>query len=144
MARRLTATRRRGAPAFAAIVLAALLGAGLAAATGTPNPGGTPKAAHAQKAAAITDDNVAARVVAARTKADHEALAAYFKAKAASEDARIAHYDQLFRAYMQLKGKEVEAMQRHARALLKAARMSQQRDLLLGAAHRNMAFENAD
>lgn len=104
--------------------------------------GNTPKAARPAKADAITDASVAERVLAARSKADHEALAAYYKGKAAAEDARIAHFDQLFRAYMKLEGTRVEPMQRHARALLKAARMSKQRYEQLAQAHLNLVWED--
>jgi hypothetical protein len=100
----------------------------------------TPKP-EAPKSASVTDATVAERVLSARTKADEEALAAYYKAKAAAEEPRIAHFDQLFRAYLQLSGKKVEPMQRLARSLLKAARMSKQRYELLSQAHRTLALE---
>lgn len=90
---------------------------------------------------AITNATVAARVVAARTKADQLALADYYFAQARAEEPRIAYYDQLFRAYMRLEGKEAEPLQRRARALLKAARMSKQQAELLGSAHRNLAWD---
>jgi hypothetical protein len=93
-------------------------------------------------ALAVTDANVADRVLSARTKADQLALADYYKAKAATEDARIAHFDQLFRAYMKMEGKVAEPLQRQARALLKAARMSKQRYELLSQGHRTRAFED--
>jgi hypothetical protein len=111
------------------LFIAAPAGAGL-----TPKPKPT--------ALAVTDANVAERVLSARTQADQLALADYYKAKAAAEDARVAHFDQLFRAYMKMEGKVAEAYQRQARALLKAARMSKQRYELLSQAHRNRAFED--
>ena len=89
----------------------------------------------------VTDANVAERVLAARTKADQEALADYYKAKAAAEEPRIAHFEHLFRTYMGLHGRWAEPMQRHARALLKAARMSKQRYEQLAMTHRNLAWE---
>lgn len=133
-----------------------LLSAALAFAGTTPRPGGstakppgaTPKARGAPpkpgaaKASPITDANVAERVLSARSKADQEALYDYYKAKAAAEEPRIAHFDQLFRAYMKMEGRWAEPMQRHARALLKAARMSKQRYELLAQTHRNLAWED--
>jgi uncharacterized protein YcbK (DUF882 family) len=119
------------------VAMALLLVASSATAGSTPKP-----AAAARPTAAVTDANVAERVLAARTKADHEALAAYYKAKAKAEDPSIAHYDQLFRAYMKLEGKRVEPLQRQARALLKAARMFQKHYALLAQAHLNMAWED--
>lgn len=141
---------RRAAAVAVTLLSVALLGAGT-----TPKPGGTPRTGGtppksgaaaakpgATKAGPITDTNVAERVLAARTKADQEALYAYYKAKAAAEEPRIAYFDQLFRAYMQMKGRWAEPMQRHARALLKAARVSKQRYELLALTHRNLAWED--
>ncbi len=116
--------------------MAGALAVAVAAAANTPKAGRTPRAD------AVTDATVAARVAAARSKADHEALAAYYQVKAAAEEARIAHFDQLFRTYMKLEGKPVEPLQRHARALLKAARMSKQRYALLAQAHLNLVWED--
>jgi hypothetical protein len=144
--------RRRAALIAVSLLSMTLVGAAASPKPGgtTPKPGGTtPKAGGAPakpggaaKVAPITDANVAERVLSARSKADQEALYDYYKAKAAAEEPRIAHFDQLFRAYMQMKGRWAEPMQRHARALLKAARMSKQRYELLALAHRNLAWED--
>jgi hypothetical protein len=127
--------RRRAAVVLLTAVWLASIGAG----GKTPKP--APTAKHAP---AVTDADVAARVLSARTKADHEALAAYYKAKAKAEEPSIEHYDQLFRAYMKLEGKRVEPLQRQARMLLKGARMLKQRYELLAQAHLNMAWEDHD
>jgi hypothetical protein len=89
----------------------------------------------------VTDANVADRVVAARTTADHNALAAYYTQKASAEVPRIAYYEQLLRAYMQLEGKQSQPLQRQARLLLKGARMSQKHYSLLAEAHRTMGSQ---
>ena len=127
----------------ATVGIIGLLAASLATAatSSTPRKAVTTPKATAPKAVPVTDATVAERVLSARTKADEEALADYYKAKAAAEEPRIAHFEQLFRAYMQLGGKKVEPMQRHARSLLKAARMSKQRYELLSQAHRTIAWE---
>jgi hypothetical protein len=122
-------------------LLAALLSAGAATATGTPAAPGSSKAGVPAKAGPVTDANVAERVRTAYTRADQAALGAYYKAKAAAEAARIAHFDQLFRAYMKVEGKEAQPLQRHARALLKAARLSQQQYALLAQAHLNISWK---
>src|SRR5262245_50222520 len=102
----------------------------------------TPKSKSAGRSVPVTDANVAERVLSAHSRADQLAIADYYKAKAAAEEPRIAHFDALFRAYMKLQGKVAEPLQRQARALLKAARMSKQRYELLAQAHRNRAFED--
>lgn len=91
--------------------------------------------------AMVTDENVAERVLSAHSKEDQLALADYYKAKAEAEDPRIDHFDKLFRAYMKVEGKMAEPLQRQSRQLLKAARMSKQRYLLLSQAHRTIAWE---
>jgi len=116
------------------VLATALLSAALVGAGTTPKPRST------AKAAPVTDANVAERVLSARTRSDNEALAAYYKAKAAAEEPRIEHFDQLFRAYMKLEGRWAEPLQRQARALLKAARMSKQRYLYLAQDHLDQAW----
>lgn len=134
--------RRAGAIAVTLLSLA-LLGAGTPHVSGkTPKAGAAAAKPDTAKTAPITDANVAERVLSARSKADQEALYDYYKAKAAAEESRIAHFDQLFRAYMKMEGRWAEPMQRHARALLKAARMSKQRYELLALTHRNLAWED--
>jgi len=125
---------RRGAAALGAALAAVALAAVIALGAGaTPKLGPT-------KPAPITDANVAEHVLSARTKADNEALAAYYKAKAAAEEPRVEHYDQLFHAYMKLEGRWAEPLQRHARDLLKAARMAKKHYELLAQAHLNQAW----
>lgn len=124
------------------VLAAALLIAATVHAAPTPKPHRPTKVTGTPKPAAVTDANVVDHVLGARTKADHEALAAYYKAQALAEDSRIAHYEQLFRAYMRLEGPKVEPLQRQARMLLKAARMSKRHDELLAQAHLNLAWTN--
>jgi len=134
--------RRRGSRAVCASALAFLLVAPAAHAAGTPVPAATPRRG-TPSAGPVTDANVAQRVLNARTKADNLALADYYMHKAAAEQSRIDFYDQLFRAYMKLEGKkQVEPLQRHARALLRAARVSKARYELLAQAHRDIAWED--
>ena len=100
--------------------------------------GATPTA---RPRAAVTDADVAERVPIAATVADHRALAAYYRDKAAAEGPRIDYFDRLFRAYKQLDVKTYGAMQRQARELLKAARMSRKYFDLLATAHTTMALK---
>lgn len=125
------------------LLLAALLSSAvLIGASTPPKPlAATPKPKTTPHVAPVTDANVADRVLSAHTKDDQLALADYFKAKAEAEDPRIDHFDKLFRAYMKMEGKLAEPLQRQSRLLLKAARMSKQRYLLLSQAHRTIAWE---
>jgi hypothetical protein len=139
MTRSRRAAIRRAAWVLARTVATVWLSVATADAVATPQPTHPTKRSGPPKAPPVTDANVADRVLAARSKADQQALAAYYKAKAGAEDPRIAHYEQLFRAYMQLEGKPFEPLQRQARALLKAARMSKKYYELLAQAHLTMA-----
>jgi hypothetical protein len=100
------------------------------AATATPAP--------------VTDATVAARLGDIRRKQDHEALAVYYRAKAAAAMPNIEFQEQLLRAYMPLNRKHYEALQGEARALLKAARMTKKHYELLATAHQRMAWEWQD
>src|SRR5579862_7853716 len=132
--------RKRSRPRRMQWLLASVASLLVGAATvrGAPTPRAHPSKAATPKAGPVTDANVADRVVAARTTADHNALAAYYTQKASAEASRIAHYEQLLRAYMQLEGKPSQPLQRQARLLLKGARMSQKHYNLLAEAHRTM------
>ncbi len=128
---------RRARRIVLSVAASVLLGPALAYAK-SPTPKSRPSKTVAPRTAPVTDANVADRVVAARTTADHNALAAYYTQKASAEASRIAHYEQLLRAYMQLEGKPSQPLQRQARLLLKGARMSQKHYNLLAEAHRTM------
>lgn len=112
-----------------ALLLAALLLATTAAAGPiTPGP-------------AVTDANVVERVRHLRTRADQLALANYYAAKAAAEGPRIEFYEQLFRAYKDLEGKQFEPLREQARDLLRAARRTKQHLEILSTAHRNRSLD---
>lgn len=89
---------------------------------------------------AVTDANLAERVRHLQTPAEQLALANYYAAKAAAEGPRIDFYEQLFRAYNDLEGKDYEPLRVQARYLLKAARETRKHLELLATAHRNRSF----
>jgi len=64
---------------------------------------------------AITDDNVAAAVAAAKTPADHQALAAYFTSKAEAAMAKVDAHRQMAAG---LTGKQRENWKMHCNALI--------------------------
>jgi hypothetical protein len=88
----------------------------------------------------VTDANVAERVRTLRTPAEQLALADYYAAKAVAEEPRIEFYEQLFRAYRDLEGRDYEPLRQQARALLKAARQTRKHLELLATAHRHRGF----
>lgn len=73
--------------------------------------------APATHADAITDDNVGAAVAAAKTPADHQALAAYFISKAEAAQAKVEMHRQMA-ANPALGGKAAESWKAHCNSLI--------------------------
>jgi hypothetical protein len=89
---------------------------------------------------AVTDANLAERVRRLQTPAEQMALGDYYAAEADAEAGRILFYEELFRAYNDLPGREYEPYRQRARRLLKAARESREQLDILATAHRNRAM----
>ena len=70
----------------------------------------------AARAADITDDNVASAVAAAKTPADHQALAAYFTTKAEAAQANIEKHEAMAKAFS---GKSQTVMSTHCQSLIR-------------------------
>lgn len=71
----------------------------------------------------ITDDNVAEAVSAAKTASDHQALAAYFTAKADAATAKAGMHQRMAAAFG---GKGRETSQMHCKALVRASKRQAQ------------------
>jgi hypothetical protein len=99
-------TRSRGC--WSAWLTIAVLGAALIAVRIVP--------AHAD---AITEENVTAAVLAAKTPADHQALAAYFTSKAEAAQAEVEKHQQMAKGFS---GKAQARMAEHCDALAKTFR----------------------
>jgi hypothetical protein len=95
--------RARG-KSFLATVLATGLALGLAASI--------------VRADAITDENVDAAVAAAKTPADHQALAAYFTAKSEAAKAEVERHRRMSLAFG---GKQRTSWEAHCNSLMKAS-----------------------
>ena len=63
----------------------------------------------------ITDDNAAAMMAAAKTPAEHEALAAYFTSKAEAAEANVQKQKEM---YHSLSGKTKQNMRMHCKAII--------------------------
>ncbi|MGH7789936.1 MAG: hypothetical protein ACRERC_23920 [Candidatus Binatia bacterium] len=72
--------------------------------------------APAALADAITDDNVAEMVEAAKTPADHEALAAYFNAKSEQALASVKRHEKMSNAFS---GKQRPSWEAHCSGLIR-------------------------
>jgi len=118
-------------PRSLAVVVALLLVA--AAASGYLTPG-----------APVTDATVMARIAHAASPSDELALSEYYYAKAKAEDGRIDATERIFRAYMQLEGKQYEPLREASRKLLRDARYSKKHYEMLASAHHTLALEAAN
>lgn len=73
--------------------------------------------ASAARAAAITDDNVAAAVADAKSAEDHQALAAFFTAKSKAALAEVENHKKMASALG--KGKQAPGWEAHCHSLMK-------------------------
>lgn len=76
-------------------------------------------AAPMARAGAVTDDNVEQALASAKTAADHQALADYFKAKAATANANVALHERMIKG-ARLPGPARERWQEHCNRLVAA------------------------
>ena len=92
--------------------------------------------AQAGAAGPVTDANVVERIAQAKTPAEHQAIALYYKAQAADAAAKVKEHEAMVKAYG---GTGSKTMNRHCETLLKTYR-AQQKDLEgLAKDHEDMA-----
>lgn len=90
-------------------------------------------------AAEITDENVAEHVVTAKTAAEHQALATFFRAKAVEEGERVKRHEKMLAHYKQGGGKPYLHMTQHCEDIIATARKLQKDYEMLAAAHEESA-----
>lgn len=95
-------------------------------------------AATAAVATSITDDNVAAKIEAASSSSDHEALANYFDARAAAAAADGKRHERMRNAYSRGFGKP-HAMRAHCQGLIRSNREASDEFSNLAELHRELA-----
>lgn len=94
----------------------------------------------ARAAGPVTDDNVAERLASAQTAADHEALAAYFRAEAAAAGEKVKlHQAMLASATKKVAGKSWVSWELHCNGLIKMYKDAQKEAEGLAAEHEAMA-----
>ena len=94
-------------------------------------------------AGTVTDSNLAEKSAEAKTKADHEALAAYFQEKAADAGKTVERHQQMYRAVAAGGLKGQSGMGWHCRNAIRTARNLQEAYEELAAEHLRMASEAA-
>jgi hypothetical protein len=74
---------------------------------------------------AVTDDTVAERIASAKTAADHEAIAAYYRAQAAEKAKQVKHHEAMLKSYDNVAGVSKELMRNHCKTLINSYRQEQ-------------------
>jgi hypothetical protein len=74
----------------------------------------------------VTDANVAELTATAKTAADHEALAAYYQAKAAEAAEKVEFHEAMLRSVRKAGSKQYSAMRPHCRTLIRSSRAAQE------------------
>ena len=97
------------------------------------------EAPRAVAADAVTDDTVAERISAAKTAADHEAIAAYYRAQAAEKAKQVQHHEAMLKSYDNVAGVPKELMRNHCETLITTYRRAQQAFEGLAAEHEKLA-----
>jgi hypothetical protein len=93
---------------------------------------------------AVTDENVAERVASAQTAADHEALAAYFRAQAAAAGEKVKlHQNMLSSSAKKVAGKSWVSWEMHCQSLIRSYKNAQKEAEQLAADHERLAKEAA-
>ncbi len=90
---------------------------------------------------AVTRENAPGKLANASSAADHELLAAYFRAEAAEAAAEVDYHETMLKAVRRIGGKANRGNRLHCRNLIRAHRMEQEALEDLAADHEMAAKE---
>jgi hypothetical protein len=90
-------------------------------------------------AAEITEDDVVAHIAAAKTAEDHEAIAAYFRGKAARQAEQVKLHEAMLAAYDRQGGKQYGYMTPHCRTIIAELRELEEGFLAMAKEHEALA-----
>lgn len=91
------------------------------------------------QAAEITDGNVAEHIASAKTGADHQAIAGYYRTEAAAEGERVKLHEAMLASYKQGGGKPYQNMIDHCNTLLGQSRKLQKDYATMAEMHETLA-----
>lgn len=100
-------------------------------------------AAPAQRAVAADDADIAAKIAAAKTPADHDAIAAYYEAQAADLRAKIEMHKKMGADYKKLPHNNKVHFDKHCDALIRDYTAAAKEYDALAKAHHEMAKQAA-
>lgn len=95
--------------------------------------------ARAADTGGISDDTVAQKIVAAKTAADHEALASFYSGKAEAANSAVKRHEAMVRSYADVAGKSKVNMVRHCEALLQSYKQEAKQYETLAKEHSDLA-----
>ena len=90
-------------------------------------------------AADVTSDNVNERIASAKTAADHEAIAAYFRGEAAEQAERVKLHEGMLANYEKAGGKSYANIISHCKAMLAESRKLEKDYSAMADLHAKMA-----
>lgn len=88
---------------------------------------------------AVTEDTVAERIATAKTGADQEAIAAYYRAQAAEKAKQVKDHEAMLKSYDNVAGVSKEIMRNHCETLIRTYRQAQKAFEGLAAEHEKLA-----
>jgi len=88
---------------------------------------------------AVTNATIAERISAAKTAADHEAIAAYYREEAAAMGADVKRHEAMLAKYRELSSETTRIMSGHCKTLISSYRQAQQAFDDLAAEHTKLA-----
>lgn len=75
-------------------------------------------ASQAVAADPVTDDTIVERIATAKTAAEHEAIAAYYRAQAAASSADVKRHEAMLAEYRRLSSETTRIMSGHCKTLI--------------------------
>ncbi len=93
----------------------------------------------AANAGPISEANLAQHITDAKSPAEHEALAAYFRGQAATAAAGVRTHEAMLKSYERVSGRPKTHMDEHCKQLLQSYRQQERAFQELAADHEKMA-----
>jgi len=91
------------------------------------------------RAQQVTEDNLAQKIETAKTAADHEAIAAFYQAKAAASTEEAKRHEAMLASYKKVGGKMYQAWENHCKSLIQSYNKEAKDYEMLAKEHAKMA-----
>jgi hypothetical protein len=96
-----------------------------------------------QAAGPVTEDNIGDRITAAKSANDHQAIATFFRAKAAASGEEAKRHEKMSAEYAALSSYNSMIMRDHCKPLIESNRKAQESYEALASDHEKLAKEAA-